>query len=105
MNKNKNINFIEDDVNYCYKQWQEFTTLTEEERSVIDNITRLLTLKGKKLETNFSHKIVCINTGQTFKNAAAAARYFNVSQQAISLGLKRNKGRHLLRDGYLIERI
>ena len=106
MNKSNNMDNFKENFNYCYKQWQEFTTLNEEERLALDNISRLLALKtGKKLESNISHKIICINTGQIFKNAAACAKYFNLSHSAISQGLRRNKGRHLLREGYLLERI
>lgn len=104
MNKQTDINIFDKDCNYCSKQWQEFTTLTEEERNNLDILTRLLKLKTKEFKVP-KYKIREVQTGLIFKSVAQAARHFNVSGAAIHNGLKRNNGRHLLRQGILLERV
>lgn len=94
-----NTIMLDQNYNYCKKQWIDFTTLTITEE---ENLCKLMLKMQKNCK---KYKIRNVYTGQIFKTASEAARFYKVSPTAIIRGLKRNNGKHLLKQGVFLERI
>ena len=74
---------LRNDIIYCSKQWEIFTTLTEKEQNNLREIEMFL---GKKWNKNFkssSKAVYCKELKMSFESITKCARHFGVSAETI----------------------
>lgn len=74
-----------DGIDYCFKAWREFTTLTEQEHK---NYAKMMKLKEPRQLFN-PIKVLCVQTGEIFYSATKVANFLGVSKEAIKLAIRK----------------